>query len=233
MWLILCEADDLTAGWVSLRLKERGHSVETVVAEELVYGAEWSFTLSGEGSGSRLRLARCITIDSHQVQAVLNRLTRIPDDYAGTLPQRDREYVHEEYHAFLTSWLFSFQCPVLNPPGEYSLSGDARDPSEWVWLALQSGLPAAFPIPEHDSDAVSACVIGDEVLSESLPPELHDPCRRLSLATGLPALGLRFVRDSGTLRFYSATPAPDYRALGLPAIDALERMAVIPQEEPA
>lgn len=222
MWLILSDSTDPVAAWATLRLRERRHKVELVLAEELIFGAKWRFRLGSESRHSKLTVKDGRIIDSSTVHGVINRLTRLPQDYAGGMTDRDREYVHEEYYAFLTGWLFSFNCPVLNPPGEFSLSGDARDPSEWAWLAQRSGLRATWRSsmasqPALDS-AVNVLVAGDRVLGK-VAAAAEIACRRFAYLAGVPLLGIQLTRDG---QFLTATPAPDLRMFGDESIRALE-----------
>lgn len=73
-------------------------------------------------------------------------LTRLPCVDAGDLTHivpADRSYVAAEMTAFLTSWLSTLTCPVLNRPTPDCLMGPSWRREQWVYVAGQLGIPVA------------------------------------------------------------------------------------------
>lgn len=241
MWLILCESDDLGALWVAKALKERGETpVELVTVENIAYSLAWEFHLNGMAGGLRIQLADGREIDSALVTGVLNRLHSLPYEHLGEVAGEDLDYCVQETHAFAMAWLQAFPIPVVNPPSASGLCGGYRHVSEWLALAVRSGLSIpdylhrsecsgeseeSFPELSGDEPTATVIVLEDAVFcSETVPDSLRDGCRKLATLAELPLLGATFTRFPGKdWLFVGATPTPDLKLAGPGFPEALIR----------
>jgi len=100
-----------------------------------------------------------------ELRGVVTRIANVHASDLAHIVEQDREYVAAELNAFLTAWLDSLRCPVINRPSASSLLGPAL--SHERWLALARGrLRLAMsrhrvPVDEHPYAPVFVTVIGD------------------------------------------------------------------------
>ena len=81
------------------------------------------------------------TVPVREITGVLTRLWAVGEaDLPHVVPE-DREYVAIEMSAFLTSWLSSLECPVLNRPTPTCLAGPNWRAEEWTHRAARLGIP--------------------------------------------------------------------------------------------
>ena len=143
MFLILCHANDVSATWVYRQLIKRGFpSIHLLTAEALAYALRWEHQLETDNISVKIDLAQGLTIETSNVQGVLNRLCFVPTGHLATARSKDRDYAAQELFSFFLSWLHSLPCPVLNEPTPHGLVGRERRLPEWLWLAAQAGLKA-------------------------------------------------------------------------------------------
>ena len=141
MFLILCHTNDVSATWVYQQLVKRGFpSIHLLTAEALAYALRWEHRLEADNISVTIDLAQGLTIETSNVQGVLNRLCFVPTEHLATASPKDREYAAQELFSFFLSWLHSLPCPVLNEPTPHGLGGRERRLPEWLWLAAQAGL---------------------------------------------------------------------------------------------
>lgn len=143
-------------------------------------------------------------------------VTRVPQIRAQDLPhiaQGDREYVAAEIHAFLTSWLASLDCPVLNRPSAASLVGPALSDERWQILAARAGLQLLSsrrraPEPELVPAMAIASVVGDRWFG-AVSDEIGERAVKLGRYVGLDLLTVRFTSATRDGLFLSADPMID------------------------
>ena len=70
------------------------------------------------------RIVRC-----QKIAGVLTRLPYVYEREVHHIALDDRQYVAAEMGAFLTAWLASLACPILNRPMLVTCRGLAGDPS--------------------------------------------------------------------------------------------------------
>jgi hypothetical protein len=233
VWLALCEPHDEAGLWAVAGLRHLGvEPLEIVLPDELAIGAGLVHRIDAGGAASvELVTRRGVRIRSGEVRGVLNRLTGVPEGALDRLEAGDRDYVAEELTAALASWLGCLPCPVLNRPSPALLCGPWRWPAQWRWLAAHVGLPARAwrlaswdePEPPEPAERVTVVVVGEEVTG-AVPDELAAGCRALARAAGAALLGITLARDpGGEWGLEDATPLPDLRHGGRPALEALRR----------
>lgn len=149
-------------------------------------------------------------------------LTRIPCINPGELTHihlEDREYVAAEMTSFLTAWLSSLSCPVLNRPTATCLSGPAWRSEQWGCAAAAAGISAEFvqrsvyranPIISSSAEVsrTAVTVVGNRWFGQ-VDPTVGEQARRLAAVAGVNLLELWVgERDSGS-RVVSVNLWPD------------------------
>ena len=225
-WLVLSEPDDRSALWASQGLEARGLApLDIVTPQSLVSALRWEHRLGRDGLSARVGLHTGKTLDYSTLRGVFNRIAHLsPDLFAHAAPD-DRMYAMQEMNALFMSWLTAAPCPVLNRPGAQGLCGQWRHPSEWVAMAHEAGLPTA---PYRQTSAMEAAtpaaatrmvlVVGARAFGLDMPGEIAQGCIRLAHRVGLGVAGFQFT---SAWQLAGATPQPDLRSGGEPALDAL------------
>lgn len=238
MYLILASSTDLPALWAWQGLAVRGLApVEMVTAEMLVTAPYWEHRVgNGRRNALRIQLADGRFVDASAVRGTLNRLTAVP---AGFLQSSaDRAYASQELYAFFLSWLHTLPEPLLNPPAPQGLCGRWRPSSEWVWLAVNAGLPTApfrqssredpprlygeKPLLPPGTAARTVLATAGQTSGAPAPREILAGCVRLAELAGTPLLGIDFAHGpAGPWTFAGANPWPDLRLGGEPLLNHL------------
>ncbi|GAC1364177.1 MAG: hypothetical protein NVSMB32_06460 [Actinomycetota bacterium] len=239
MWLVLCNDDDWAAQWAGAGLAQRGLApLELVTASSLARARRWAHYVTDNGCAVEITLDDGRSIDSRQVQGVLNRLVSVWNAWTTSAAPGDRDYAGHEFYAFVVSWLNCLPGPVLNRPSFMGPGGRWRHDAEWTLLASRAGLPTApylmpgRPAPAGDKRPVpQRCVVvlGEEVFGTPPGGSLAEGCRRLGKLAQTELLGIEFEERAGepgagaAWRFRTATPRPDLQVAGAPLLDALVR----------
>ncbi len=191
----------------------------------------WRYCLSD--SSASTAVAGGIVIRRRDISGVLVRLFAIPPEELQHIVPEDRCYVASEMTAFLTAWLSSLSCPIVNRPTAGCLSGPAWRPEQWIRTAGRAGIPVMMrhhraspphsPADEPEVAYLEITVACDQVFGTS------DDClvgyaKRLAAAAGVSLVRLRFARDHNDYRFVSAHAWPDLRIPGV--ADAIKRHLV-------
>lgn len=227
MWLALCDAADRDGVWACEQLNESGFPpIELVTTQSLLVGSQWTLESQGSVTCSQLRIEGGRTIDSSEVEGVLNRIAVIPPLTQSN--SEDGKYAAQEVSAFLLAWLASLSN-VLNPPSPGGLCGQLRSMAEWTFLAARAGLrtltyerrvtSARQPSPTLTvTDSLAAFVFGSEVLADRAAPGIKEGCRSLARLAGTPMLEVSFVKigeaNEDTWLFSGASPVPELCAAG-------------------
>lgn len=187
---------------------------EVVSLEELAAGPS---TLHDPGferseltvSGARIRVG--------ELRGVVNLVPAVPPELLTFYAEEEREYQAGELHAWLSFFLSSLRCRVVNRPTPVSLTGPALTALSWTRISRAAGIAAA-PLTAESSDVRAAlrepmpdgddvvCVGGRVVSPAGSPSEAA--ALRLAEAAGVVYLRAWFDRDS---RLLGATSVPDLR----------------------
>ena len=202
-------ARSLAARWAAdgaALLTPRGLSVEG-----------WRHHLGSPSDSAAVVDGRAVPVE--KLTGVLTRLWSVGlQDLPHIVPQ-DREYVSIEMSAFLTSWLSSLKCPVLNRPTPTCLAGPNWQPEEWAHRAARLGIPirpverrtafgAGPPPPPAAEERFTVTVVGARCLgTEDETLRLH--ARRLAEHAGAGLLDVYFDCDDARARFVGANLWPD------------------------
>jgi len=147
-------------------------------------------------------------------------VTRLPWVTEAELPQivpSDRAYVAAEMSAFLTFWLSELACPMLNRPGEGSLSGPCWRREQWVVHAARAGLnirserrhlsPEA-PLPPPPTAGNVVTVVGERCLGNA-HESLQQRSRQLARLANVDLLAVHLSGPEPDAAFLNASIYPD------------------------
>ena len=237
MWAVLCNTPDPAATWIAEAMRRRGLGpVELIPAELLLQAPRWDHRVGAEGASVSVTLGDGRAIQSDEIRGVLNRILYIPPAATAVAVAEDREYALQELTAFFMSWLRALPPPVIGLPTPQGLSGSWRHLSEWVQLAAAAGLPTApYRLGSSWGDGAgleqrlappgaelrTVITIGNRAFARWAPAELLDGCTRLARLAEADMLGVDFAVANGQPSLAGASPVPDLRLGGEPAVDHL------------
>jgi len=246
MWLVLCDAGDVSALWAFQEMRSRGVApLELLTADDLALADYWEHRVGAAGASIRFR-AGPLEVRGDKLRGVLNRLYTVPMPHWRRKEKADRDYVQQEMVALFLSWLHALPCPVINRPAPQGLCGAWRTESEWAWLAAQAGLAVA-PYRQSSRDGIdemkgqrrliapgamvhTVIVAGDATAGAAAPPPVLAACRRLAALAGTELLGVDFIAGAaGPWSFAGASAMPYLASGGAPLMDLLcARLATLP-----
>jgi hypothetical protein len=156
-------------------------------------------------------------VDAEEIDGVLTRLPSVLEHELAAVVPGERSYAAAEMTAFLTHWLATLPCPVLNRPTATSLSGPYWRRERWIHVAARAGIPvaryrrsvdlSASSALEPEGGGVDVTVIGQQWFG---PEEvLARQVRRLADLAGVDLLAARFSSPEPDARLLDATPWPD------------------------
>jgi hypothetical protein len=160
-------------------------------------------------SGARIRVG--------ELKGVVNLVPAMPPELLTFYAEEEREYQAGELHAWLSFFLSSLRCRVVNRPTPVSLTGPALTALSWTWIARAAGV-AAVPLTADSRDVRAAlreptpdgndvvCVGGRVVSPTGSPSDAS--ALRLAESAGVVYLRAWFDHDS---RLLGATSVPDLR----------------------
>jgi hypothetical protein len=201
--------------------------------ELLHFSFRWRHRLGNDKAPSvEFTLADGTTIRGSDIRGVFNRIPALPPTLFDRIAPDDRAYALQEWTALHVSWLSALDVPVMNRPVPHGLCGAWRHPTEWIWMASQSGLQT-FPfrqdgaVPSRPNPLASrrwpapppVLVVDDQVVAPGVDRDTAAACRRLAKSAGTRLLGITLDRATG--RFVDASPRPPLQHGGEPLIDAL------------
>ena len=151
-----------------------------------------------------------------ELTGVVNLVPAVPPELLTFYDEEERDYQAAELHAWLTFFLSSLRCRVVNRPTPVSLTGPALTFLSWARLARASGIATApLTVDSHDVRAALREPVpdGDDVVSVGgrvvTPGSASDAAAlRLAEATGVTYLRAWFDGDS---RLLGASSVPDLR----------------------
>ncbi|MBD1909052.1 MULTISPECIES: hypothetical protein [unclassified Leptolyngbya] len=160
----------------------------------------------------------------HQIRGVLTRLPAVVEAELPQIVPHDRSYVSAEMTAFLSGWLSSLSCPLLNRPTATCLLGPNWSTQNWLLAAAQLGIPIQpihqdirlGSLPSHCATAGDAAVtvIGDRTLGDA-DPHLHTHAKRLAAIAGVNLLTAHFSNPTATANLIGAEPWADITNLAI------------------
>lgn len=156
------------------------------------------------------------------ISGVVNALPAVLPEALTVYAEEERDYQAAELRAWLTFFLSSLGCPVVNRPTPLSLTGPVLSPIGWFHLARAAGIPLApleldsdepgDPLADDDADEhVEVVAVGGALVEPSgTPADRHTAL--LAQRSGLSYLRARYVHDGATvMRFTGASSVPDLR----------------------
>ena len=233
MWLVLCEANDISALWAGRGMRARGlKPVEFVSPVELACAPLIEYR-AGDGSEAcaSAELSSGRRIEVRRLLGTLNRAGAIDYPQVRRAQPADRAYVQAEMDAITLAWLGALPAPVFNPVHPSGWGGAQSHPFAWALRAQAAGFLTAphrcghsgmeIPIPSEGFHTTVHLVLGDRTFP-ALPKGLESAGVRLARSVNLPLLGivLHWTQDGQAL-FAGATPTPDLRVGGDVFLDAL------------
>ena len=202
MLLIVTNRWDQSAHALAARLKH--HDARVMTPRDL----------SRKGWSQRLgQPERCTAVVEGRVvpqadiTCVLPLLPCVFEQELTHIVEADRAYVVSEMNAFLTFWLTSLRCPVVNRPSPGCLNGPAWHPAKWSQMAAQAGWavpPFRIDTPPASKTLSNLTVIGNRCVGKGSKKACVNASRLAALA-GVDILTVRLARG----RFVSADLAPD------------------------
>jgi hypothetical protein len=151
-------------------------------------------------------------VATSDISGVLTRLPAVTEQELPAIVSEDRDYAAVEMTAFLTYWLSTLECPVLNQPSASCLCGPSWRPEQWALAASRLGLPVAprrrytppfgkgatadiddlpFSFADAHAEAVQMTVIGDRCIGSG-DEDLARQARLLATAAGVDLLAVVF-----------------------------------------
>ena len=214
MLVILASRHDAVARSLAARWAAEGAAVLTPRG---LSTAGWRHRLGSPSDSAAVIDGRPVPVE--ELTGVLTHLWCVGvQDLAHIVPA-DREYVSMEMTAFLTSWLSSLKCPVLNRPTAACLAGPNWRPEEWAHRAARLGIPvrpverrSAFGTepapPPPAAPQVTVTVVGPRCLGAT-DETLRRHARRLAAHAGVELLDVFFDADDARARFVGVSLWPD------------------------
>ena len=165
------------------------------------------------------------SVSGAEITGVLTRLSYVSEQELMHIAQSDRTYIASEMTAFLSSWLNSLRCPVLNRATPTCLSGPAWRREQWVHFAAYLGIPVC-PVHRNarqtvDSDGMDSShsdnlvAVVDGHCFGAPDRRVADHARQLASATGVDLLAAHFTRVQGTYKLAGADLWPDVTLPGV------------------
>ncbi|WP_088888901.1 hypothetical protein [Leptolyngbya ohadii] len=147
------------------------------------------------------------TVAARQIRGVLTRLPAVTETELPQIVPSDRAYVAAEMTAFLSGWLNSLSCPLLNCPTATCLMGPNWSAQAWRLAASQLGIPVqplhqeiqwGLPSPVQNArEGIGVTVIGDRTVGDA-DPHLHNQAKQLAAFAEVHLLTARFSSNTAT-----------------------------------
>lgn len=238
MLLLLQNTGDRSAAWLQQQLVIRGLDPVVITVDEILTSKSFTLELVDGQYTSCIELQNGRQIDSHTVQAVINRVNTLPPLFKTTFKQEDAGYVYQEWQAILVSWLHSLRYAILfNPPTPTGLAGEQFNTQEWMLMAARAGLLVMPYEQSHTggekwyrpaaaaTTAVSLICFDGKVFDEGQPSNIPDTITqaaiRLQQTIGLPMIGVQLLAAQNNWYFAGATTQPVLLNGGAALADAI------------
>lgn len=214
--MLLILASGMDEASASLAIRWRAAQARLLTPAHLS-SAGWIYRLPA--SGDSVAVVGGVVLNAEEITGVLTRLPHITEMDLLHIALEDRAYVAAEMEAFLTAWLGSLECPVINRPSPGSLCGPDWRSGQWVNRAARLGIPVV-PVEgntEHagDSEALdpaaeggtTVVVVGGRVFGD-VDPRLSMQAARLAGSAGVELLQVRFTGPDVEAAFIGADLLP-------------------------
>jgi len=217
MLVILASRHDASARDLAARWAE--HDAALLTPRGLS-AAGWRHRLNSPADSVAVLGGRAVPVSG--ITGVLTRLWAVAESELPHVVPADREYVSVEMSAFLTSWLSSLECPVLNRPSATCLAGPSWRAEEWTREAARLGIPvrpverrsalgARPPTPRPVEDFSSVTVVGARCLGAA-DETMRRHARRLAEHAGTGLLEVFFEGEGDGAAFVGVNLWPDIGA---------------------
>jgi hypothetical protein len=153
-----------------------------------------------------------------EIRGVLTRLPYVPEQELAHIIPSDRAYVAAEMTAFLTYWLSTLTCPVVNRPTPSCLMGPGWQRGQWIHMAARLGLPVGalhshIGLDNVDSatdepNPVVVTVVGNKVLN-AIDDTLAAQALQIARAAAVDVLRVHFGSAVSGTYFACADLEPD------------------------
>jgi len=158
------------------------------------------------------------------ISGILTRLPAVTEQELSEIVPEDRAYAAAEMTAFLTFWLSTLRCPVLNQPSASCLCGPSWRPEQWTLAASRLGLPVVprrrctppfgggisaamdespLLFADYPTGVVQMTVIGDRCIGAG-DGDLARQARLLATAAGVELLAVHFSGSEAGSQFVDA-----------------------------
>jgi hypothetical protein len=201
-------ARDLAARWAA-------HGAALVTPRDLS-ARGWRHRLGSPEDSAAVIGGRAVPV--RDIGGVVTRLWAVGGHDLPHIFPEDREYVSIEMSAFLTSWLASLECAVLNRPTPTCLAGPNWRPEEWTRRAAILGIPVRPSVrrsrlgdtsaPPPDEQSTTVTVVGARAVG-SADEALKGHARRLAAHAGTALLDVYFDGPGPDALFVGASLWPD------------------------
>ena len=234
MILIIAEPADLDALWLRSQLARRlTDPVEVVTPAKLVYAPSILHRLTSRYSDGDLRIEQQQHSRMSAVQGMINQIRAVPTAHLHDADAAERDYAASELHAFLLGWLASFDCPMLNPPGQ-SLAGPSHSQLSALHFAAIGGLRcrrmnittmAPQPLEQAPTESIAVhFVLDGQVIGPLLPVAMRDAMVAFARLWGAQLVQIETISDDGCNEFIRATSLVDFQAGGDTLVRAIARV---------
>jgi len=156
---------------------------------------------------------------ARDIEGVVSRLWGIAEGDLPHIVPEDRGYVSMEMTAFLTSWLSSLKCPVLNRPLPMSLAGPNWRREEWTHRAARLRIPVRplrrYTAPDAPAtrdtrpENLNAVTVAGRACPRAGDETLKSHALRLAQSVGAGLLNVYFDGEGADAAFVSADVWPD------------------------
>jgi hypothetical protein len=207
MLLIVAADDDLTANRLAQRWAD--HSA-VVVSPRSLSAPGWSFDPESPLSSTAVVEGR--QVSTRSIRGVLTRLPAVTERDLTHIVVPDRAYVAAEMTAFLTCWLDTLACPVLNRPSASCLSGPGWWPVQWLHAGARLGMHVTRATVSDVVPDLTAgpwvTVVGDECATD-IHPRLAAQAKALARAAEVELLSVQFSGSDSDAELLNASVWPD------------------------
>lgn len=218
MIVILAGRYDAVAHALAARWAEEGARLLT---PEGLSSEGWRHYVASRGEESAVVAGRRVA--ARDIRGVVSRLWGVGEQELPHIVPEDRAYVSTEMTAFLTSWLSSLACPVLNRPLPMSLAGPSWRREEWTHRAARLGIPVrplrrrsvhgAPPAPDDRAENLKAVTVAaGRACPRASDETLKARALRLAESAGAGLLNVYFDGDDADARFVGADVWADVSA---------------------
>jgi hypothetical protein len=207
MLFIIAAENDLAALALATRWADHG---AVVVSPAALSTSGWS--IDPEAPEKAMAVIDGRQMRANSVRGVLTRIPAVTEGDLGHIVAGDRAYVASEMTAFLTCWLETLPCPVLNRPTASCLNGPGWVGLRWLHAGAHLGMrvkpTTVLDIPPAQSLGRWVTVVNGHCVGD-VHPSLMEHAARLARAGGVELLGVQFSAPDPDAKLLNASVWPD------------------------